>query len=209
MTARSSCGRSRRLPPRVLLIGSRPAGRRRSTPSSASINGVIDHAPVLIVQHMPPTFTTILAEHLARASGRPAREAVDGEPVVAGRIYVAPGGRHMRVVRRDGTADDRARRRRRWSISASRRSIRCSPRPPRSGAASNLAVVLTGMGSDGARGAGRHRRGRRLRDRAGRSDQRGVGHAGRGRACRAVLGGAAARPDRAEDRSACFVGARP
>ncbi|MFX9649761.1 chemotaxis protein CheB, partial [Acinetobacter baumannii] len=55
--------------------------------------------PVLITQHMPPTFTTILAEHLARASGRPAHEAVDGETVKAGQIYLAPGGRHMRVVR--------------------------------------------------------------------------------------------------------------
>ena len=63
---------------------------------------MIDQAPVLITQHMPPTFTTILAEHLARASGRPAHEAVDGEPVLAGTIYVAPGGRHMRVARRDG-----------------------------------------------------------------------------------------------------------
>ena len=51
---------------------------------------------------MPPTFTTILAEHLARASARPVREAVDGEPVLAGTIYVAPGGRHMRVARRNG-----------------------------------------------------------------------------------------------------------
>ena len=36
---------------------------------------------MLITQHMPPTFTTILAEHLARASGRPAHEGVDGEVV--------------------------------------------------------------------------------------------------------------------------------
>jgi two-component system chemotaxis response regulator CheB len=65
---------------------------------------------VLITQHMPPTFTTILAEHLARSSRRPAHEAVDGEIVKAGRIYLAPGGRHMRVVRH-GARRDRARRR--------------------------------------------------------------------------------------------------
>ena len=45
----------------------------------AEIAPVIDRFPVLITQHMPPTFTTILAEHLARASRRPAHEAVDGE----------------------------------------------------------------------------------------------------------------------------------
>ncbi len=51
---------------------------------------------------MPPTFTTILAEHLARASGRPAHEPTDGEPIAAGTIYLAPGGRHMRVAKRQG-----------------------------------------------------------------------------------------------------------
>ena len=63
---------------------------------------MIDQAPVLITQHMPPTFTTILAEHLARATGRPAREAEDGEPIRAGHIYVAPGNRHLRVARSNG-----------------------------------------------------------------------------------------------------------
>src|SRR5258708_32105703 len=65
----------------------------------AELGPVIDRFPVLITQHMPPTFTTILAEHLARSSHRPAHEAVDGEYVKAGQIYLAPGGRHMRVVR--------------------------------------------------------------------------------------------------------------
>jgi len=48
---------------------------------------------------MPPTFTTILAEHLTRASGRQAHEGVEGEIVQPGRIYLAPGGLHMRVAR--------------------------------------------------------------------------------------------------------------
>src|SRR5258708_32969048 len=65
----------------------------------AELGPVIDRFPVLITQHMPPTFTTILAEHLARSSHRPAHEADDGEYVKAGQIYLAPGGRHMRVVR--------------------------------------------------------------------------------------------------------------
>ena len=68
------------------------------------LDAVTDIAPVLITQHMPPTFTTILAEHLSRAGAKPVREAADGEPVVAGQIYLAPGGRHMTVARRDGTA---------------------------------------------------------------------------------------------------------
>jgi two-component system chemotaxis response regulator CheB len=139
--------------PRVLLVGASTGGPQALNTFISNIQGIIDHHPVLIVQHMPRTFTTILAEHLARASGRPVAEAVDGEPVRAGRIYIAPGGRHMRVVRRNGTVllalDDGA------SINF------CKPAvdPLFSSAAAawgnrTLAVVLTGMGSDGACGAG-------------------------------------------------------
>jgi two-component system, chemotaxis family, protein-glutamate methylesterase/glutaminase len=85
--------------PRVLLIGSSTGGPQALMTLVTEIGPVIDRFPVLITQHMPPTFTTILAEHLARSSRRPAAEAVDGEIVKAGRIYLAPGGRHMRVVR--------------------------------------------------------------------------------------------------------------
>src|SRR6185436_17015325 len=89
------------VPPRVLLIGSSTGGPQALTTLVARIAPVFDRAPVLITQHMPPTFTTILAEHLARASGRNAHEAVDGESIVAGTIYLAPGGRHMTVTRRN------------------------------------------------------------------------------------------------------------
>jgi two-component system, chemotaxis family, protein-glutamate methylesterase/glutaminase len=138
--------------PRVLLIGSSTGGPQAVTTVVGNLRGVLTQAPVLITQHMPPTFTTIFAEHLARASGRPAREAEDGEPINAGKIYVAPGGRHMRVERRNGTAlivlDDGP------AINF------CKPAvdPLFASAAEvwgkwNLAVVLTGMGQDGARGA--------------------------------------------------------
>src|SRR5262245_16380722 len=53
--------------PRVLLIGSSTGGPQALNVVVGQLNGIIDQAPVLIVQHMPPTFTTILAEHLARA----------------------------------------------------------------------------------------------------------------------------------------------
>ncbi len=46
--------------------------------------------PILVIQHMPATFTTILAQHIQRASGVECREGVDGEPLVNGRIYIAP-----------------------------------------------------------------------------------------------------------------------
>jgi two-component system, chemotaxis family, protein-glutamate methylesterase/glutaminase len=139
-------------PPRVLLIGSSTGGPQALTALAAQLNGVIDTAPVLITQHMPPTFTTILAEHLARASGRPAREPEHGERVLAGNIYLAPGGRHMRVIRRDGVPV--------IALDEGPLVNFCRPAvdPLFSSAASiwgtwNLALILTGMGSDGTRGA--------------------------------------------------------
>src|SRR3954471_7611167 len=64
--------------PKVLLIGSSTGGPQALMSRVADLGPVIDRFPVLITQHMPPTFTTILAEHLARSSRRPAHEAVDG-----------------------------------------------------------------------------------------------------------------------------------
>ncbi len=138
--------------PRVLLIGSSTGGPQALMKLIAEIGPVIDAAPVLITQHMPPTFTTILAEHLARVSGRPAHEAVDGEPVQPGAVYVAPGGKHMTVARRGGQA-----------------VIKLDDGPPVNfckpavdplfasaseiWGAGTLSVVLTGMGSDGTNGA--------------------------------------------------------
>ncbi len=107
--------------------------------------------PILVAQHMPPTFTTMLAEQLERAYGAPAAEGQDGEPVLPGRIYLAPGGWHMTVAR-EGEAP----------------VIRLNQEPPehycrpsvnpllRSAAqvygAGVLAAILTGMGGDGAEG---------------------------------------------------------
>ncbi len=139
--------------PRVLLIGASTGGPQALGKMLSSLGSVIDRAPVLITQHMPPTFTTILSEHLTRLSGRPAREARDGEPILAGNIYVAPGGRHMRVARVDGTAVAR--------IDNGPPINFCKPAvdPLFASAAKvwggwNLAVILTGMGSDGTDGAG-------------------------------------------------------
>lgn len=139
-------------PPRVLLFGASTGGPPALGKLISGLGAVIDRAPVLITQHMPPTFTTILAEHLARVSGRPAYEPQDGEPILAGNIYVAPGGRHMRVARRNGTAV--------ILIDDGPPVNFCKPAvdPLFASAAKvwgcwNLAVVLTGMGSDGTQGA--------------------------------------------------------
>lgn len=137
--------------PRVLLVGSSTGGPQALMSLVGEIGAVIDRFPVLITQHMPPTFTTILAEHLARASHRPAREAVDGEVVKAGHIYLAPGGRHMRVARHGAEAV--------IALDDGPPVNFCKPAvDPLFTSAIDvwqgaiLAVVLTGMGSDGMRG---------------------------------------------------------
>src|ERR1700683_4592398 len=78
--------------PRVLLVGSSTGGPQALMTLVTDLGPVIDRFPVLITQHMPPTFTTILAEHLARSSHRPANEAVDGEIVKAGGNVSAAAG---------------------------------------------------------------------------------------------------------------------
>jgi two-component system chemotaxis response regulator CheB len=138
-------------PPRALLIGASTGGPQALMALVSEIGPVIDRFPVLITQHMPPTFTTILAEHLARASHRPAHEGVDGEIVKPGRIYLAPGGRHMRVVRQGAHAA--------IALDDGPPVNFCKPAvDPLFASAIDvwqggiLAVVLTGMGSDGMRG---------------------------------------------------------
>jgi len=137
--------------PRVLLIGSSTGGPQALMTLVSDLGAVIDRFPVLITQHMPPTFTTILAEHLGRSSHRPAHEAVDGEPVKAGQIYLAPGGRHMRVVRHGIEVA--------IALDDGPPVNFCKPAvdPLFSSAievwhGAIMAVVLTGMGSDGMRG---------------------------------------------------------
>jgi len=137
--------------PRVLVVGSSTGGPQALMTLVTELGPVIDRCPVLITQHMPPTFTTILAEHLARSSRRPAHEGIEGEPVKPGHIYLAPGGRHMRVVRRGAEAV--------IALDDGPAVNFCKPAvDPLFTSAIDvwqggvLAVILTGMGSDGMRG---------------------------------------------------------
>jgi two-component system chemotaxis response regulator CheB len=140
------------LPPKVLVIGSSTGGPQALNSLIAEIGGVLQRAPVLITQHMPPTFTAVLAEHLGRVAKRPVREAVDGEEIIAGTVYIAPGGKHMKVVRRDGNAV--------IAIEDGPLVNFCKPAvDPLFASAAEvwgnkvLALVLTGMGSDGLAGS--------------------------------------------------------
>jgi two-component system chemotaxis response regulator CheB len=108
--------------------------------------------PILIVQHMPAVFTATLAERLDARCRLPVVEATLGETVTAGRVYIAPGGHHLEVVRRHGEVST--------LLHDGPRENSCRPAADvlfRSAVnvygAGVLAVVLTGMGHDGLQGA--------------------------------------------------------
>lgn len=137
--------------PDVIAIGSSTGGPQALFKVLSSIGGDMKQ-PILITQHMPPTFTTILAEHIQKASGRPCKEAMDGEAILPGTIYVAPGDFHM-LVESKGVS----------------KTLRLTQDPPenfcrpaadpmfrsisKAYGARVLVVILTGMGSDGKKGA--------------------------------------------------------
>ncbi len=136
--------------PTVIAIGSSTGGPQALSEVLKSIGPGVTQ-PIVITQHMPPTFTAILAEHMTRYAGRLAAEAQDGEALKQGRIYVAPGGYHMIA-----------------ESSAAGVVLRLSDAPPENSCRPAvdpmmrslsaiygrklLAVILTGMGYDGLKG---------------------------------------------------------
>ena len=112
------------------------------------------HVPILVTQHLPAPFMTVLARQLSAASGRLATVADDGMRLVADQIVIAPGDAHLNL--------DRAGDRLIVRLSSQKMASGCLPSvdPMLSTAASvlgprALAVMLTGMGRDGADGAAR------------------------------------------------------
>ncbi len=107
--------------------------------------------PILIAQHMPAMFTSLLAERLDQVCPLTVREATDGAQVEPGQVWIAPGDQHM-LVERQGL---------KTVLQLNREQSENSCRPSvdvlfRSVATTYhqraLAIVLTGMGSDGKRG---------------------------------------------------------
>lgn len=152
-------------PPSVVLVGV-------STGGPAALDVILPElpatfsVPILIVQHMPELFTRLLAERLNSRCALHVHEAVSGEPVYPGHVYIAQGGRHMELVPSPSAPSD---------IPAA--IIRLTQDEPvnhcrpavdilfRSAASIYgpriLAIVLTGMGYDGLAGS------RLIRERGG------------------------------------------
>lgn len=107
--------------------------------------------PVVITQHMPPVFTRLFAQRLDAKSALRVKEAEEGDPVVPGTVLIAPGGLHLEVVRRGPSVvahltEAPPENFCRPAVDVMLRSVVATY------GANVLSVVLTGMGSDGARG---------------------------------------------------------
>jgi two-component system, chemotaxis family, protein-glutamate methylesterase/glutaminase len=116
--------------------------------------------PIVVVQHMPPLFTRLLAERLATHCAIPIHEGIEGAPLLSGHAWIAPGNFHM-SVKRAGVGS-------RLQLNQDPPENSCRPAVDvlfRSVAeaygAGVLAVVMTGMGSDGVLGS------QRIRERGG------------------------------------------
>jgi two-component system chemotaxis response regulator CheB len=134
---------------RVIAIGS-------STGGVQAIEAVLTRLPrtspgIVIVQHMPSTFTGAFAQRLSGLCAMEVREAKDGDRVINGRVLIAPGGLHMKLLRsgaqyvvsvRDGPLMNRHKP----SVDVLFKSVAACA------GANALGVILTGMGDDGARG---------------------------------------------------------
>jgi two-component system, chemotaxis family, protein-glutamate methylesterase/glutaminase len=136
--------------PDVIAIGSSTGGPQALFTVLGGLKREL-RQPILVTQHMPPTFTTILAEHVGRVAERPTFEGRDGLAVEPGHIYIAPGDFHMVVEAR-----------------GAQRIIRLLKTPPENYCRPSvdpmlrsliaiygkriLVAILTGMGHDGLSG---------------------------------------------------------
>ena len=137
----------------ALAIGSSTGGPQALFQLLSALRGTLSR-PIFITQHMPATFTMILAEHICRSTGWSAAEACDGEIVRQGRVYVAPGDLHMLVESAPGGGAQVIR------LNKAPAENFCRPAVDpmlRSLAQIHgrrlLAVILTGMGHDGLNGS--------------------------------------------------------
>ncbi len=136
--------------PKVIAIGSSTGGPQ----ALALLVGALTRpppVPVVVVQHMPAGFTTLLADHLNRLGRLPCAEAKDGEPLKPGRLYLAPGDRHLLVKEHGGALfaqlnDGPPENFCRPAVDPMLRSLVAAV------GGRVLAAILTGMGHDGLEG---------------------------------------------------------
>lgn len=110
-----------------------------------------DNPAILITQHIPPVFSSAFAKRMNQISAMTVAEATDGQQVLPGHVYIAPGDRHLLLVR-DG-ARYRCKLNDGPPVNRHKPSVDVLFRSVAQGAGKNaIGVILTGMGADGARG---------------------------------------------------------
>jgi two-component system chemotaxis response regulator CheB len=140
-----------RLTDQVIAIGASTGGTEAIAQLLSKLPA--DAPGVVIVQHIPPEFSGRFAARLDDSCALSVREARDDDPVIVGHAYVAPGNRHLRIVRSGA----------RWKCKLGDEPTESGHRPSvdllfesvAAHAGQNaIGVLLTGMGADGARGLG-------------------------------------------------------
>ncbi len=134
---------------KIIAIGS-------STGGVQALGRVFDSLPaatpgIVVVQHMPPKFTSLFANRLNDVCAMQVKEAEHNDPVLFGRILIAPGGKHMTLVREGAT----------YKVQLNEDAPVCHQRPSvdvlfrsvaKYAGANAVGAILTGMGDDGANG---------------------------------------------------------
>jgi two-component system chemotaxis response regulator CheB len=136
----------------IITIGVSTGGPNALTQVLPKLPGKIG-VPILIVQHMPPVFTKSLAASLDKKCALTVKEAEDREPLIADTVYIAPGGKQMKLLA---------------SADGLNRVIKITDDPPENSCKPSVdylfrsvadyyvgrttAVIMTGMGSDGTKG---------------------------------------------------------
>jgi two-component system chemotaxis response regulator CheB len=138
--------------PRILAIGGSTGGPKALMDVAAAITQHCGGVPVVIVQHMPDSFTVLLAEHLARKANRECRRPDPGEAIRPGVFYVARGGRHLVLQQKGaevvfGYDDGPAVNFCKPAVDPMFESVAAIYKT------ATLALILTGMGQDGLVGA--------------------------------------------------------
>jgi two-component system chemotaxis response regulator CheB len=136
--------------PEVIAIGSSTGGPQALFTVLPALKDL--RQPIVITQHMPPNFTTILADHISKQTGVPCSEAKNGDVLEPGKAFVAPGDYHMLIERQgtklvvkldQGPQENYCRP----SVEPMLRSLISAV-----GATKITTAILTGMGSDGLKG---------------------------------------------------------
>jgi two-component system chemotaxis response regulator CheB len=145
----STVAHPRQISNKVVLIGSSTGGVQALTSIFIRLP---KHTPgIVVVQHMPPTFVESLAEQLDRKSECEVKVAEDNEPVLPGKVLIAPGNHHVEIVRRSGIFYTRLLEGKPVGFHIPAVNVLFLS-AARIGGPETLAIILTGMGEDGAQG---------------------------------------------------------